>query len=155
MTLKVGDTPPDFTLRDQNGQDTTLSSFRGSKNVLLVFYPFAFSGICTGELCEVRQDLSSFQNDHVQVLGISCDTVYSLKKWAQQEGYEFPLLSDYWPHGRVAEAYGVFDDSRGMAIRGTFLVDVAGKIRFEEVNGPGQARDQAVWKRALNELATV
>lgn len=155
MTVKVGDTAPDFTLRDQNGQDVTLSAFRGSKSVLIVFYPFAFSGICTGELCEVRGDLASFQNDHVQVLGVSCDTVFSLKKWAQQESYEFPLLSDYWPHGRVAEAYGVFDDSRGMAIRGTYLVDVEGTVRFEEVNGPGQARDQSVWKRALDELAAV
>lgn len=153
MAVQVGDTAPDFTLRNQDGQDVSLASFRGDKSVLVVFYPFAFSGVCTGELDAVRDDVASFQNDDVQLLAISVDTTYSLKTWAEQKGYPFPLLSDFWPHGAVAEAYGVFNADHGMAVRGTFLVDRDGTVRFAEVNGPGEARDQDVWRSALGELA--
>ncbi len=149
MTVTVGDTAPDFTLRNQDNEQVTLSSFRGSKDVLLVFYPFAFSGVCTGELCQVRDDLPSFQNESVQLLAISVDTVYSLKTWAADQGFSFPLLSDFWPHGAVASSYGVFDEQRGFAVRGTFLIDKSGVVTFAEVNGPGDARDQAGWKAAL------
>ena len=153
MTVEVGSQAPDFTLKNQDGQEVSLKDFRGDKAVLLVFYPFAFSGICTGELCSVRDDLSSFQNDDVQVLGVSCDAPFALKAWAAQEGYEFPLLSDFWPHGAVSESYGVFNSDAGMAIRGTFLVDKAGVVRFAEQNGPGDARDQQGWRDALKQLA--
>ncbi|MEJ2889322.1 peroxiredoxin [Actinomycetospora aeridis] len=153
MTVEVGSQAPDFTLKNQDGQEVSLKDFRGERAVLLVFYPFAFSGICTGELCSVRDDLSSFQNDDVQVLGVSCDTTWALKVWAQQEGYEFPLLSDFWPHGAVAESYGVFSSDLGFAFRGTFLVDKDGVVRFAEHNGPGDARDQQGWRDALKQLA--
>ncbi len=146
---QVGDKAPDFTLRDQHKQEVSLSSFRGKKRVLLVFYPFAFSRTCTGELCEVRDDLPTFQNDDIQLLAVSTDPVYTLKAYADAEGYNFPLLSDFWPHGEVATAYGVFNEARGMAIRGTFLVDLEGVVSFAEVNGLGEARDQAGWKAAL------
>ncbi|MEJ2862191.1 peroxiredoxin [Actinomycetospora flava] len=153
MTVEVGSQAPDFTLKNQDGQEVSLKDFRGERAVLLVFYPFAFSGICTGELCSVRDDLSSFQNDDVQVLGVSCDTTWSLKVWAQQEGYEFPLLSDFWPHGAVSESYGVFSSDLGFAFRGTFLIDKDGVVRFAEQNGPGDARDQQGWRDALKQLA--
>lgn len=153
MTVEVGSQAPDFTLKNQDGQEVSLKDFRGERAVLLVFYPFAFSGICTGELCSVRDDLSSFQNDDVQVLGVSCDTTWSLKVWAQQEGYEFPLLSDFWPHGATAESYGVFSSDLGFAFRGTFLIDKDGVVRFAEHNGPGDARDQQGWRDALKQLA--
>jgi len=146
---EVGTEAPDFTLKDQNNQEVTLSSFRGERAVLVVFYPFAFSGICTGELCAVRDDLSSFQNDDVQILAVSVDHAFALKAWSIAEGYEFPLLADFWPHGEVAQAYGVFNDGAGFAVRGTFLVDKTGVVRFAEVNGPGEARDQEAWKKAL------
>jgi mycoredoxin-dependent peroxiredoxin len=149
MAPQVGSEAPDFTLRDQNNEEVTLSSFQGQRNVLVVFYPFAFSGICTGELCAVRDDIGSFQNDDVQVLGISVDHPFALKAWSQAENYNFPLLSDFWPHGAVAKAYGVLEESRGMAVRGTFLVDKTGVVRFAEVNAPGEARDQEAWKKAL------
>ncbi|MBB5890527.1 peroxiredoxin [Kutzneria kofuensis] len=152
MALEVGTQAPDFTLKDANREDVTLSSFRGEKNVLLVFYPFAFSGICTGELCQVRDELAEYQNDEVQVIGVSVDTPFSLKAWAEKEGYTFPLLSDFWPHGATAQAYGVFNDKAGMALRGTFLIDKEGVIRFAEANQPGEARDQDQWKRALKAL---
>jgi mycoredoxin-dependent peroxiredoxin len=153
MTVEVGSKAPDFTLKNQDGQEVSLADFAGDKAVLLVFFPFAFSGICTGELCSVRDDLSSFQNDDVQVVGVSCDTTWSLKVWAQQEGYEFPLLSDFWPHGAVSESYGVFSADLGFAFRGTFLIDAEGVVRFAEHNGPGEARDQQGWRDALKQLA--
>jgi len=152
MPVEVGQPAPDFTLRNQNGEDVVLSSFRDRKNVLLVFYPFAFSGICTTELCEVRDDLPRYQNDDLQVLGVSVDARHALKAWAKQEGYDFPLLSDFWPHGAVARSYGTFNEVAGMANRGTFLVDRSGVVRFAEVNGPGQRRDQGAWRRAIDEL---
>ncbi|HEX5495818.1 MAG TPA: peroxiredoxin [Mycobacteriales bacterium] len=153
MAVEVGSQAPDFTLKDHNGREVTLSSFRGEKNVLVVFYPFAFSGICTGELCSVRDDLPRYQNDDVQVLAVSVDSPFALKAWADKEHYEFPLLADFWPHGQVARAYGVFNEQVGMAIRGTFLVDRTGVVRFAEANPPGEARDQSRWQKALAEAA--
>jgi peroxiredoxin len=152
MAVEVGSQAPDFTLPDYNKEKVSLADFKGKKNVLLVFYPFAFSGICTGELCGVRDELATYQNDKVQVLGASVDTPFSLKAWAQQEGYEFPLLSDFWPHGEVAQRYGVFNEEAGMAVRGTFLIDTEGVVRFAEVNAPGEARDQDAWKKAIRAL---
>ena len=153
MAPEVGTEAPDFTCKDQNNQDVTLSSFRGQQAVLLVFYPFAFSGICTGELCAVRDDLADFQNDDVQILAISTDAPYSLKAWSESQGFDFPLLSDFWPHGEVAKAYGAFFEPRGMAVRGTFLVDKEGVVRFAELNGPGERRDQDGWRKAVAALA--
>ncbi|MEV6447052.1 MULTISPECIES: peroxiredoxin [unclassified Amycolatopsis] len=153
MTVEVGSEAPDFTLNDYNKQPVQLSSFRGDKPVLLVFYPFAFSGICTGELCQLRDEFADYDNKGVQVLGVSVDTPFSLKAWAEKEGYQFPLLSDFWPHGEVAQAYGVFNADAGLAVRGTFLIDTSGVVRFAEVNAPGEARDQQGWKKAVAELA--
>ncbi|HET6704302.1 peroxiredoxin [Amycolatopsis sp.] len=152
MTVEVGSEAPDFTLNDYNKQPVQLSSFRGDKPVLLVFYPFAFSGICTGELCQLRDEFADYDGKGVQVLGVSVDTPFSLKAWAEQEGYQFPLLSDFWPHGEVARAYGVFNEDAGLAVRGTFLIDTSGVVRFAEVNAPGEARDQQGWKKAVAEL---
>ncbi len=153
MAVEVGAQAPDFTLKDQNNESVTLSSFRGSKNVLLVFYPFAFSGICTSELTQVRDDLSRFQNDEVQVLAISTDPVFSLKAFDDAQSLGYPLLSDFWPHGDAARSYGVFNDKSGMANRGTFLIDRDGSVAFAEMNQPGERRDQAVWTKALEQLA--
>jgi peroxiredoxin len=152
MAVEVGVEAPDFTLRDQNNQQVTLSSFRGDKHVLLVFYPFAFSGICHGELCQLRDELADYTSSSVQVLGVSVDHVFALKAWAVEEGYTFPLLSDFWPHGEVAKKYQVFNADRGMAVRGTFLIDRGGILRFAEVNQPGEARDQENWKKAVAAL---
>lgn len=152
MAPEVGTTAPDFTLKDQNNQEVTLSSFRGEKSVLVVFYPFAFSGICTGELCAVRDDLPTFQNDDVQILAVSVDHPFTLKAWADAQHYDFPLLADFWPHGKVAQDYGVFNEDKGFAVRGTFLVDTDGVVRFAEVNGPGEARDQDAWRKAMAAL---
>lgn len=150
--IAVGDEAPDFTLRNQNNEEFTLSSFRGKQAVLIVFYPLAFTGICTGELCIVRDDMATFQNDDVQVVSVSVDSVYSHKIFSERERYQFPLLADFWPHGAVAQAYGVFNDARGVANRGTFLVDKAGVVRFAEMNQPGEGRDADDWRRAIKAL---
>jgi peroxiredoxin len=152
MPVEVGTQAPDFTLRNQNNEPVTLSSFRGQRNVLLVFYPFAFSGICTGELCQLRDDLTPYEDGNVTTLAISADPGYTLKAWSEREGFKFDLLSDFWPHGQVAQAYGVFNEKAGMANRGTFLIDTTGTVRFAELNEPGQARDQGAWKRAISAL---
>ncbi|MFI6032528.1 peroxiredoxin [Amycolatopsis magusensis] len=153
MAVEVGSKAPDFTLNDYNKQAVSLSSFQGEKPVLLVFYPFAFSGICQGELCQLRDEFAEYDGKGVQVVGVSVDTPFSLKAWAEQQGYQFPLLSDFWPHGEVAKTYGVFNEAAGLANRGTFLIDTEGVVRFAEINQPGEARDQAAWKKAVAELA--
>jgi peroxiredoxin (alkyl hydroperoxide reductase subunit C) len=143
----IGSAAPGFALRDQNNQEVRLASFRGERDVLLVFYPFAFTGICQGELTAVRDHLVEF--GQTQVLAISVDSVYAHKVWAEREGYDFPLLADFWPHGEVARAYGVFNEKTGAANRGTFLVDRAGIVRYAAVNGPGEPRNDDVWRAAL------
>ena len=152
MPISVGVPAPDFTLKDQNNQEVSLAGFRGRKAVLLIFYPLAFSRRCHGELTEVQQNLPAYVNDDVQVLTVSVDSVYSHKVWAVQEGFDFPLLADFWPHGGVARAYDVFNETTGFANRGTFLIDRDGVVRFAEMNGPGEERDQQAWKAALAAL---
>lgn len=150
--IKVGQAAPDFELVNQHGEKVSLASFKGEKNVVVLFYPFAFSGICTGELCTLRDDLSAFQNENVQLLAISCDPMYSQRAFAEHEGYKFPLLSDFWPHGAVAKAYGVFDEERGLATRGSFVIDKEGILRWQVINGAGVARDAGDYKRAIEAL---
>lgn len=151
-TPEVGRPAPDFSLRDQHGQDVTLSDAVQDGPALLVFYPFAFSGTCTGELCALRDDLAEFTDADVRVLAVSCDPTYSLKAYAEAEGYSFSLLSDFWPHGAVARQYGVFDEQAGRAGRGSFLVDTGGVVRWSVVNQPGQARDVADYRAAVKAL---
>jgi peroxiredoxin (alkyl hydroperoxide reductase subunit C) len=153
MPIDVGSRAPDFTLKDQNNQDVRLADFRDRKSVLLVFYPLAFTGNCQGELAAIRDNLPEFANDQVQVLTVSVDSVYSHKVWSLQQGFEFPLLADFWPHGGVARAYDVFDEQTGVARRGTFLIDPQGIVRFAEAAGVAETRDQARWRRALADLA--
>jgi mycoredoxin-dependent peroxiredoxin len=150
--IAVGEVAPDFTLPDQNNEQFSLSALRGSQAALVIFYPLAFTGICTSELCAVRDDLSTFQNEAVQVVTISVDSVYSHKVFSEREGYEFPLLSDFWPHGGVAKRYGAFNEGAGIANRGTFLVDKDGVVRFAELNGPGEGRDAQAWREAIAAL---
>jgi peroxiredoxin len=152
MALAIGSTAPDFELVNQHGQKVSLSSYQGKKNVVVIFYPFAFSGICTGELCALRDDLSAFQNDKVELISISCDPMYANKVFAEQEGYKFQVLSDFWPHGAIAKAYGAFDENRGCATRGSFIIGTDGKIKWMVVNGLGEARNIAEYKAALSAL---
>ncbi|MDR8410817.1 peroxiredoxin [Nonomuraea sp. 3-1Str] len=143
----VGAVAPDFELQDQHGTPVRLSDFRGRK-VVLVFYPLAFSGICQSELAALR-DLTA----DAQILTVSVDSLFTHRAWADQEGYGFPLLSDFWPHGQVARAYGVFDDAKGIARRGTFVIDGEGVIRWSVVNPAGTARDVAAYVKALADIS--
>ncbi len=147
-----GEPAPDFVLRDQHGQPTSLTDHRGATNVALVFYPFAFSGICTGELREIRDGLEDFQTDGIQVFAISCDPMFALRAWADAEGYFFPLLSDFWPHGEVARRYGVLEERTGAAGRGTFLIDRDGIIVWSHRVDAGVARDFTAYREALAQL---
>jgi len=152
MSLSVGDVAPEFSLPDQDKQVVSLAELRGAP-VLVVFYPFAFSGKCTGELCQLRDELSTYTDAGVQVVAVSTDPVFSLKAFREKEGLTFPLLSDFWPHGATAQAYGAFNEQAGMALRATYLVDAEGKIAFAEVNAAGDAREQSGWKDAVSQLA--
>lgn len=150
--VQAGDEAPDFELRDQHAQTHRLSSYRGNKNVVLVFYPFAFTGVCTGEMHAMQDELASLQNDETQVLAISCDTVASLRVFAEREGLDYPLLSDYWPHGAVSTAYGVFNDALGAADRGTFVIDRSGVVRWAVRNALSDARSVADYQKVLADL---
>lgn len=153
MAIAVGSPAPGFTLKDQNGTDVSLSDFAGSKAVALVFYPFTFTGICEGELCALRDDYGRYEAAGVQVLAVSCDSKNSQKVWAEQQGYTFPLLSDFWPHGATAQAYGVFNDALGCATRATFLIDRDGTVVDAfETDSLGTAREQDRYEAALAKL---
>jgi mycoredoxin-dependent peroxiredoxin len=153
MAVEIGDEAPDFELPDQHGTPVKLSSFRGDKNVVLVFYPLAFSPVCSGELCGMRDDFPEVNRDDVELLTVSVDSMFAHRAWAEAENFQFPLLSDFWPHGAVAKAYGVFSDDRGLATRGTFIIDREGTVRWKVVNPIPQARDIADYQKALAALA--
>ncbi|GIU85519.1 MAG: peroxiredoxin [Acidimicrobiia bacterium] len=154
MTVETGREAPDFTLKDQDGNEVTLSSFRGTKNVVLVFYPFTFTGVCEGELCSLRDDLTTFETSQAQVLAISCDSRFAQQQWAKQQGFTFPVLSDFWPHGEVARRYGVFNEALGCANRATFVIDKDGKVvdRFESPD-LGTPRGKEAYEAALAKLS--
>jgi peroxiredoxin len=149
MGVEIGDEAPDFELRDQDKAPVRLSSFRGSKNVVLVFYPLSFTGVCQSELCAIRDDLEDFSGDDVVTLAVSVDSTAVHKKWADEQGYAFPLLADFWPHGGVAEEYGVLDEKSGLALRGTFIIDKAGKVAYKVVNAIPDARDADEYRKVL------
>jgi peroxiredoxin len=151
MALEVGTTAPDFTLRNQFGEDVSLADFRG-KRVVVMFYPFAFTGICTGELCEIRDRRVDLDNDDTVTLSISCDSPATLKAFAEAEGLTHQLLSDFWPHGEVARAYGAFWEETGFATRAAYVLDRDGVIRWSVVNGPGEARSADDYAAALAQI---
>jgi peroxiredoxin len=151
--LEVGTIAPDFTLRDQFGQEVRLSSYRDRKAVALVFFPFAFSGVCTSEMGGIRARLESFLTFDTEVLAISCDPVYSLRVFAETDGLNFPMLSDYWPHGEVTRAYGVFDEQRGCPLRSSYVLDRDGRVRWAVHNASPLGRDLDEHVRQLQALA--
>ncbi|MFK5634939.1 MULTISPECIES: peroxiredoxin [unclassified Ornithinimicrobium] len=153
MSIEVGSRAPDFTLPDQYGDPLTLSEAVADRHALLVFFPFAFSSICTGELLEVQLSIDEFANERVQVHAVSCDPVPALKTWAAIEGYRFPLLSDFWPHGEVSRAYGVLDEASGTAARGTFLVAPDLTVRWSLVHGEAETRPIGLLHEAVRELS--
>jgi peroxiredoxin len=150
VTPAVGSRAPDFTARNQYGEEVRLADFHGRRDVVLVFYPYAFSGVCTSELTTLRDrpDLLAA----AEFLAISCDPMFTLRAYADAQKLGFGLLSDFWPHGAIASSYGVFDSGRGCALRGTFVVDRTGVIRWSVVNPIPEARDPEQYATALAEL---
>ena len=146
--LEVGDEAPDFELRDQHGQSVALTRFRGRSHVLLVFYPAVFSNVCSSELCNLRDWWGEGRDDAV-LLAISCDPMFSLRGYSDAEDIEYPLLSDFWPHGEVSRAYGVFDDSAGTARRSSYLVDTEGRIAWAVHNARPDSRPVQAYEAAL------
>ena len=152
MAIEVGDPAPDFELMDQDRTPVRLSSFRGSKSVVVVFYPLAFTGVCQGEMCAIRDSIEDFSSADVQVLAISVDSGPVHAKWAAEQGYTFPLLADFWPHGEVARSYGVLQEDIGLALRGTFIIDKQGVVAFKVVNAIPDARDLDDYRAVLARL---
>jgi peroxiredoxin len=152
MTLIIGDAAPDFSLINQFGETVTLSEFKSKKNVVIVFYPLSFSGICTGELCELRDNFAQFERADVELLAISVDSKFVQKKFADEEGYKFSVLADFWPHGAVAKAYGVFLEENGISNRATFVINKDGELVSKFITAPGQARSLDEYNRALESL---
>jgi len=153
MTIEIGQEAPDFELKDPANNAVKLSSFRGDKAVALVFIPFPFTGVCEGELCALRDDFSEFETAGVQVLAVTCDTRHAHRVWTEQQGYQFPVLSDFWPHGETAKAYGVFNDTLGCANRATFMIDKAGIVVDTFASGDlGTPREKSSYTAALGKL---
>ena len=155
MALGPGTPAPDFELKDQTGQPVRLSDYRGKKAVVLVFYPFTFTGVCEGELCSIRDRIEQFQNDDVETVAVSVDSPVVHRVWAEQQGFTFPILSDFWPHGEVARQYDVFNEVVGAAERGTFVIDRDGTIRYAVHNGLPDARDQEAYVQALRDIGAL
>jgi mycoredoxin-dependent peroxiredoxin len=152
LSISVGEPAPDFTLVNQHGEQVSLSQYKGKSAVALVFYPLSFSGTCTGELCELRDNLNLFEDSNVELLAISVDSKFTQSKFAATEGYKFQLLADFWPHGKVSSDYGVFLEERGHGTRGTFLISKDGEVVAKIITSPGEPRDLAAYKKALELL---
>ncbi|MGZ4139116.1 MAG: redoxin domain-containing protein [Actinomycetota bacterium] len=156
VEINVGEEAPDFTTRDDEGQKFTLSELHGLKNVLLVFYPYAFSGTCTKEFCQLRDqnaDLVGLKD--TEIVGVSTDPVYALRAWKADEHYVNRFVSDFWPHGAISKMYGAFDERIGAAVRNTFLIDKDGIVRYAEHNAIdtlAAPRDQQAWRSAIESL---
>ena len=151
--LAVGSVAPDFTLQDQHGVSQSLSSRRGQRSVLLVFFPFAFTGVCNGEMHALSDHLPSWDELETDVLAVSCDTLPALRRFSDQERLAIPMLSDFWPHGAVSSAYGVFQDTIGAAARGSFVIDRDGIVRWTVSSAMPDARDVHEYRAALKALS--
>ncbi len=151
--IAVGDRAPDFTLPDQNNRPVNLAGLAADRRVLLVFYPLAFTGNCEGELGLIRDRLPEFDNDALATVTISVGPPPTHKVWSSAQGFLFPLLSDFWPHGAVAQQYGVFSERHGYPLRGTVLLDRDRTVLFADVAQAGAPRDDSVWGRALEVAA--
>jgi peroxiredoxin len=152
MAIDAGQQAPEFDLKNAAGESVKLSKLMGTP-VLLVFYPFTFTGVCEGELCQLRDDFSEFDDAGVQVLAVSCDSRHAQRVWTEQQGFPFPVLSDFWPHGEAARAYGVFNEAVGCANRASFLIGADGVVVDTFASGDlGTPRSAERYREALAKL---
>jgi mycoredoxin-dependent peroxiredoxin len=144
VSIGPGDRAPDFDLEVDRRERVRLSDFAGRRNVLLVFHPFAFTPVCELEAQDLQDNLESFRHAETDVVFVSCDTAPARQAWRRQLGAEYTFASDFWPHGAAARAYGVFDESNGAPMRGTFLIDKSGTVIWTLVNEEGDRREELV-----------
>ena len=155
MKIKKGNKAPLFTLFDSDKQEVSLETFHG-KNVLLLFFPLAFTGVCTKELCQMRDEIKEYEALNAQILGISIDSLFTLEKFKEHEGYNFPLLSDF--NKEVSQSYGALHEEfafgmRGVSKRSAFLIDKKGVIQYAEVlENPQELPNFIAIKEILNHL---
>ncbi|MDP2012604.1 MAG: redoxin domain-containing protein [Actinomycetota bacterium] len=150
--LAIGVQAPDFQLPDHRGGKVRLQDLREQRAVLLVFFPFAFTEVCSSEFRALQSKVKAFEHRGVTVLGISCDSPYALAEFATREQLTLDLLSDFWPHGAVCREYGVLLDDKGFAMRGSFLVNRKGNIVWSLLNGPADERDPREYENAIARL---
>lgn len=144
MVIEPGEPAPDFDLAETGERRLRLSDFAGSANVLLVFHPYAFTPVCTEEALDLQENLDEFRRSNTEVVLVACEPTATRQAWKAELGLEFHVASDFWPHGGAAKAYGVFDETTGAAIRGTFLIDREGIVVWSLVNDPDTRRDAIV-----------
>lgn len=151
-TLKVGDIAPDFTLKTAKREDWHLHDFRGKKNVVLAFVPFAFSRVCSAQLPSYEAELDRFKDFDAEVVSVSMDSTHALNAWSKSMQTSFSLLSDFYPQGKVVDLYGV-RNAAGMAERAVIVIDKEGVIRYIEVlNSPGDMPDNEDVFEALRKI---
>lgn len=148
----VGQRAPDFSLRSQHGESVDLTRLAGAP-ALMVFFPFAFSGICSSELADLRDQRGAFDEAGVRLVAISCDPMFALRVFDDRDVLGFALLSDFWPHGAAARAFGCFDEQMGAAWRGSFLLDEAGVVRWQVIREPGEKREIGLHLAAIEEMS--
>lgn len=138
--LAVGEQVPTWSSVDQHGAPIGSQELAG-RAALMVFYPFAFTGICSGELDELQGSLDEIDSAGVTLIGLSCDTMYTQRVFSEHRNLRMPLVADHWPHGAIASAFGVFDAQAGCAVRASFLIDGDGTVVWQVVNDIGERRD--------------
>jgi peroxiredoxin len=144
MAVRTGDRAPEFDLEVTYGERVRLSDFRGRSNVLLVFHPFAFTAVCEDEARDLQANLESFRNAETEIVFVSCDPSAARQAWRRELGAEYTFASDFWSHGGVSKAYGVFNESNGAPHRGTFLIDKEGTVIWSLVKERDERRLEMV-----------
>jgi len=142
VAIETGAEAPEFDLEVDRDDRVRLSDFRGRRNVLLVFHPFAFTPVCEDEARDLQENLPAFEHADTEVVLVSCDTAPARQAWKRELGLTYTLASDFWPHGEAARAYGVFDEETGAAVRGTFLIDKSGAVVWTLVHDADTRRDE-------------
>lgn len=145
MAIETGEQAPEFDLEEAYGRPRVrLSDFRGKRNVLLVFHPFAFTPLCADEALDLQENLQSFDDAETDIVFVSCDTSAARQAWKEQLGTTYTFASDFWRHGVTAKAYGVFNEETGAPVRGTFLIDKDGVVIWSLVKPPDTRRTEMV-----------